>query len=225
MATCILLRHGQSLWNKDNLFTGWVNIGLSPAGVQEAITAGEALQPYTIDTIFVSELIRAQQTAMLATMTRQKATTLIPTHSINADWHCNTSADNLLNTCTPMYADWRLNERYYGALQGLNKQAAIQQHGDDQVHIWRRSFDTPPPEGESLKMTYDRTIPMLEERVIPALETGNNLLVVAHGNSLRAMMMHIEHIAEQDITQLEIATGAPIIYDWNASTGFSKKTL
>ena len=225
MATCILLRHGQSLWNKDNLFTGWVNIGLSPKGVQEAIAAGELLQPYTIDTVFVSELIRAQQTAMLATMNRQKATTLIPSYSTQSEWHSTASDNNLLDMCTPMHADWRLNERYYGDLQGLNKHNAIQEHGAEQVHIWRRSFDVPPPRGESLKMTYDRTIPMLQERIIPALKRDENLLVVAHGNSLRAIMMYIERIAEEDITQLEIATGKPILYNWDVVTGFNRQTI
>ena len=105
MATCILLRHGQSLWNKRHLFTGWVNIGLSPDGVQEAIAAGQVLEPYSIDTIFVSELIRAQQTAMLATMNREKAVTLIPTQSTHADWHSHISTHSQISACTPMYAD------------------------------------------------------------------------------------------------------------------------
>ena len=224
MATCILLRHGQSVWNKQNLFTGWVNVGLSAQGVEEAINAGKTLSAFDIDYVYVSELIRAQQTAMLSMMHSKKPLTLIKAHSEHLEWHEHTAHNNLLSTLTPMYADWRLNERYYGNLQGQNKAEAIAKHGKEQVHIWRRSFDTPPPEGESLKMTCARTMPFFHTHIHPALQADKNILIVAHGNSLRALMMYIEGISAHDITQQEIATGIPIVYSWHVNDGFQRVT-
>ena len=189
MAILILIRHGQSVWNASNRFTGWTDVDLSEKGVVEAEEAGRQLSGNRIDVVHTSDLIRAQRTAKIVMQ------------------HNESSGDNV-----PTQYDWRLNERHYGALQGLNKAETAEKHGAEQVHIWRRSFDVPPPEGESLEMTAERTIPYFTEEILPDLESGKNVLVSAHGNSLRSIVMHIERISPDDIVSLEIPTGSPLLY-------------
>ena len=191
MATMILLRHGQSVWNAANKFTGWTDVELSPKGEEEATQAGLDLSEIAFDTIYTSDLIRAQRTAEIA-MSYNKKSGEIPT-----------------------VFDWRLNERHYGDLQGLNKDETRAKYGDEQVHIWRRSYDVPPPGGESLETCASRTIPCLEELIIPDLKSGKNVLVAAHGNSLRSIVMHIEGLSKEDVLSLEIPTGSPISYDFS----------
>jgi len=222
MSELILLRHGQSVWNKLNLFTGWVNVGLSQQGIEEALAAGTEIQQKHIDIIFVSSLIRAQQTALLCMSNYGKTPILINQSKNNNNWQ-EIHNDVVKISTISMIEDSRLNERYYGDLQGMNKQDAIDKYGEEQVHIWRRSFATPPPGGESLSMTCDRTIPALKELIIPELEQGKNILVVAHGNSLRSIMMYAENISEDKISKLEIATGKPIYYKFE-SGNFKKST-
>lgn len=191
MTILVLIRHGQSVWNATNRFTGWTDVELSEKGEIEAATAGEQLADVRFDVVHTSALIRAQRTAEIV-MSKNRVSGEIPTNQ-----------------------DERLNERHYGDLQGLNKAETAEIHGAEQVRIWRRSFDVPPPGGESLEMTAERTIPYFVEEIMPDLDSGMNVLVAAHGNSLRSIVMHIEDISPEDITGLEIPTGAPMYYEFD----------
>ena len=191
MTILVLIRHGQSVWNATNRFTGWTDVELSEKGEIEAATAGEQLADVRFDVVHTSALIRAQRTAEIV-MSKNRVSGEIPTKE-----------------------DERLNERHYGDLQGLNKAETAEIHGAEQVHIWRRSFDVPPPGGESLEMTAERTIPYFVEEIIPDLDSGMNVIVAAHGNSLRSIVMHIEAISPEDITSLEIPTGVPMYYKFD----------
>ena len=191
MTRLVLIRHGQSVWNATNRFTGWTDVELSEKGEGEAATAGEQLADVRFDVVHTSGLIRAQRTAEIV-MSKNRVSGEIPTKQ-----------------------DDRLNERHYGDLQGLNKAETAEIHGAEQVHIWRRSFDVPPPGGESLEMTAERTIPYFVEEIIPDLNSGMNVLVAAHGNSLRSIVMHIEGISPEEITKLEIPTGVPMDYEFD----------
>jgi 2,3-bisphosphoglycerate-dependent phosphoglycerate mutase len=192
MARLILVRHGQSVWNAANRFTGWTDVDLSEKGVEEADEAGLQLADIRFDVVHTSDLIRAQRTAEIIM------------------GHNQASGDDV-----PTRYDWRLNERHYGALQGLNKTETAEKHGAEQVHVWRRSYDVAPPEGESLEMTAQRTIPYFIDEIVPDLEGGLNVLVSAHGNSLRSIVMHIEGISSEEIVSLEIPTGEPIHYTYD----------
>ena len=191
MADLILIRHGQSVWNAENRFTGWTDVDLSDRGVKEAEEAGIELRDQVIDVIHTSDLIRAKRTAEIVILA------------------------NVCSKETVTKSDWRLNERNYGSLQGLNKAETAEKHGAEQVRIWRRSFDVAPPEGESLEMTAKRTIPYFEEEIRPDLESGMSVLVSAHGNSLRSIVMHVEGISPNDIVSFEIQTGVPRYYDYS----------
>ena len=191
LADLILIRHGQSVWNAENRFTGWTDVDLSDRGVKEAEEAGIELRNQVIDVIHTSDLIRAKRTAEIVILA------------------------NVCSKETVTKSDWRLNERNYGSLQGLNKADTAEKHGAEQVRIWRRSFDVAPPEGESLEMTAKRTIPYFEEEIRPDLESGMSVLVSAHGNSLRSIVMHIEGISPNDIVSFEIQTGVPRYYDYS----------
>ena len=188
----VLVRHGESEWNKLNLFTGWKDPGLSEKGVEEARTAGRLLKAegYKFDVAYTSSLSRAQQT--LDIMLQELGQTGLETHE-----------------------DQRLNERDYGDLSGLNKDEARKKWGEKQVHIWRRSFDVPPPGGESLKDTAARVLPYYDAKILPELEAGRNVLVAAHGNSLRALIMKLEGLTGEEIVARELATGLPIVYRLN----------
>ena len=188
MVTLVLIRHGQSLWNAENKFTGWTDIGLSEKGIKEAQDAGKKLEDVEFDVVHTSALIRAQKTAEIIIENNKKSESI------------------------PVYKDKTLNERHYGSLQGLNKKETAEKYGAEQVHIWRRSFDVPPPDGESLKMNAERTIPYFKENVIADLKNGKNVLVSAHGNSLRSIVMYIENISKEDVVKLEIQTGVPRTY-------------
>ena len=188
MVTLVLIRHGQSLWNAENKFTGWTDIGLSEKGIEEAENAGKILEAVAFDVVHTSALIRAQKTAEIIIENNKKSKGI------------------------PVHKDKRLNERHYGSLQGLNKKETAEKYGAEQVHIWRRSFDVPPPDGESLKMNAERTLPYFKENIIGDLENGKNVLVAAHGNSLRSIVMFIENISKEDVVKLEIQTGVPRTY-------------
>lgn len=194
MKTCylVLVRHGQSEWNEKNLFTGWKDPKLTQKGVNEARKAGDELRQagYSFDKMFTSDLFRAQETGRI--ILEQMGTPSIIT-----------------------IKDQCLNERNYGDLAGLNKDEARKKWGNDQVHEWRRSFDIQPPGGESLKDTAERVLPYFKENVIPELEKGSNILIAAHGNSLRALVMDLEKIHSEEIVKLEIATGIPLIYKFD----------
>ena len=188
----VLVRHGQSEWNEKNLFTGWKDPKLTQKGVDEARKAGDELRQagYSFDKMFTSDLFRAQETGRI--ILEQMGTPSIIT-----------------------IKDQCLNERNYGDLAGLNKDEARKKWGNDQVHEWRRSFDIQPPGGESLKDTAERVLPYFKENVIPELEKGSNILIAAHGNSLRALVMDLEKIHSEEIVKLEIATGIPLIYKFD----------
>ena len=192
MTYLTLVRHGQSDWNNKNLFTGWENPGLTSRGIDEAHATGLLLkkQSKIYSYLFTSLLDRAINTA-------------------------NIILEELDLNGINVVRDEALNERDYGELTGLNKDAAREKWGEDQVHIWRRSFDIPPPGGESLKDTADRVIPYYENKILPLLFEDNNILVSAHGNSLRALVMHIEGLSPEEILQREIATGQPISYEFS----------
>jgi 2,3-bisphosphoglycerate-dependent phosphoglycerate mutase len=188
MARLILLRHGESQWNLENRFTGWVDVPLSPRGVQEAKNAGEKLRSFTFNRAFTSVLIRAIETLRLV-------------------------LETIDQTNIPVERDKALNERMYGELQGLNKADTAKKYGDEQVKIWRRSYDVAPPGGESLKDTADRVLPYYENRIKPYVLKGETILIAAHGNSLRALVMQLEQLSREQVLELNIPTGAPLLYE------------
>ena len=188
----VLVRHGQSEWNAKNLFTGWKDPKLTDLGIQEAIKAGDLLETRNLkfDLMFTSDLFRAQETGRLI-------------------------LEQMNQTDIQVIEDQSLNERNYGDLAGLNKDEAREKWGEEQVHIWRRSFDVPPPGGESLKNTAERVLPYFELEIMPKVKEGLNILVAAHGNSLRALVMELEKISAEEIVKLEIATGDPLTYEYS----------
>lgn len=196
----VLVRHGQSEWNKKNLFTGWKDVGLTPEGEAEARKAGELLREagHSFDIAFTSVLIRAQATLDII-------------------------LDELGQQGLETYEDEALNERDYGDLVGLNKDDARKRWGEEQVHIWRRSYDTPPPGGESLKDTADRVLPYFEAEILPLVLAGKNVIVSAHGNSLRALVMRLDRLSPEAVTSLNLATGAPMIYRLNSDGTVAEK--
>lgn len=215
-AKLILMRHGESEWNKRNYFTGWVDVPLSEKGVQEAIEGGKKIQKIPIDFVFVSTLVRAQMTAFLAMLHHESKKVCVMQHPKETQlqkW-ATIFGQKSKDETIPVFAAWQLNERWYGDLQGLDKDETRQKYGKEQVHIWRRSYDISPPHGESLKMTSERTIPYFQEVVIPLLQKGKHLFISAHGNSLRAILMYIQQLDKEEVVKLEIKTGDPIIYEY-----------
>ena len=196
----VLVRHGQSEWNLKNLFTGWENPGLTEQGVKEAHAAGKALQELglSFDIAFTSDLSRAQRTLSIM-------------------------LDELGQSDLETLHDQALNERDYGDLTGLNKDDARAKWGEEQVHIWRRSFDIPPPGGESLKDTADRVLPYFEAKILPRVLNGERILISAHGNSLRALIMRLEGLSGEEILKRELGTGTPIIYRLDENGGIASK--
>lgn len=215
MYTLVLLRHGESIWNQENRFTGWTDVDLSEKGLLEAHQAGKSLKEagYTFDISYSSFLKRAIKTLWIAL------------EEMDLMW-------------IPQYNSWRLNERHYGALQGLNKAETTDQYGEEQVHVWRRSFDTPPPAlnkddkrypgfekkyagleeselplAESLKDTIDRFLPYWHETIVPSVKAGKKVIIAAHGNSLRALVKHLDNIPDTEIAELNIPTGIPLVYE------------
>jgi 2,3-bisphosphoglycerate-dependent phosphoglycerate mutase len=215
MYKLVLLRHGESLWNKANLFTGWTDVDLSEKGVIEAQTSGKLLKDhgFVFDIAFTSFLKRAIRTLWIV-------------------------MDEMDQMWLPVERNWRLNERHYGALQGLNKAETAKEHGDDQVHVWRRSYDVRPPAltknderypgnqlmyqsipenelplTECLKDTVDRFLPYWHDRIVPTIKSGKKVIISAHGNSLRALVKYLDDISDEEIPKLNIPTGVPLIYE------------
>jgi 2,3-bisphosphoglycerate-dependent phosphoglycerate mutase len=215
MHKLVLLRHGESVWNKENRFTGWTDVDLSPKGIEEANKAGKQLlkDGYTFDMAFTSVLKRAIRTLWI-------------------------TLDNMDLMWIPVERSWRLNERHYGGLQGLNKAETAAQHGEEQVKIWRRSYDVPPPAlnesddrhpkhdpryrdltpaelpaTECLKDTVARFLPYWHERIAPAIKSGKKVIIAAHGNSLRALAKYLDNVSEKDILELNIPTAIPLVYE------------
>ena len=202
MGTLVLLRHGESQWNLENRFTGWVDVPLSPKGEEEARQAGEKLKAAGIhfDLAFTSVLQRAIRTMEIA-------------------------LEILGQTNIPIEKDQALNERHYGDLQGLDKAETAQKFGDEQVHIWRRSYDIAPPGGESLKDTAARTLPYYEAKIFPLVKAGKTVLVAAHGNSLRSLVMHLDHLTREQVLELNLGTGVPIVYELEAEGKVQRKQI
>jgi 2,3-bisphosphoglycerate-dependent phosphoglycerate mutase len=201
MPQLVLIRHGQSQWNKENRFTGWIDIPLSEKGEEEARSAGEKIKGMHFDKAFTSMLQRAIKTFEIAAQTA--------------------GFQHLIAE-----KDEALNERMYGDLQGLNKDECREKFGDEQVHIWRRSFDVPPPGGESLLNTAERVLPYYHKRIEPMLREGKDILIVAHGNSLRALIMFLDRLSGEQIIKVEIPTGIPIVYELDGNLNvLSKKEL
>ncbi|MBN4066542.1 2,3-bisphosphoglycerate-dependent phosphoglycerate mutase [Simkania negevensis] len=226
MTKLILMRHGQSLWNQLNLFTGWVDIPLSHQGIHEALEGGRKIKDIPIDIVFTSTLVRAQMTAYLVMSQHHSGKVAVVKHDDEAqlaDWGKIYSSKTEGKTI-PVYYVWQFNERYYGELQGLNKSETAEKYGHEQVHIWRRSYDIAPPGGESLEMTAARTIPYFEETVVPMLERGKNVFISAHGNSLRSIVMDLEGLSKEEVLQLEIPTGAPLIFNYEQGS-FTREEL
>ena len=188
MGRLVLVRHGESQWNLENRFTGWVDVPLSPKGEQEARVAGEKLTGYRFDHAFASVLTRAIETLRIV-------------------------LEVVGQTKIPIEKDQALNERMYGELQGLNKTETAQKYGEQQVKLWRRSYDIRPPGGESLKDTADRVLPYYEERIKPYVVSGKTVLIAAHGNSLRALVMHLDRMTPEQVLEFNIPTGAPLFYE------------
>jgi 2,3-bisphosphoglycerate-dependent phosphoglycerate mutase len=215
MKTLVVLRHGQSTWNQENRFTGWVDVPLSPLGVEEALRAGRALRDkgFEFDVAHTSLLQRAIKTSWIV-------------------------LEELDQMWIPVQRSWRVNERMYGALQGLNKAETVARHGEEQVKIWRRSYDVPPPaldeghehwpgkdpryarlakddlpKSECLKDTVARFLPYWESDIAPAVKRGERVIIAAHGNSLRALVKHLDGVSDQDIVELNIPTGIPLVYE------------
>lgn len=226
MAKLVIIRHGESVWNLENRFTGWMDVPLSEKGKEEAIQAGDALKEYHFDKIYVSHLTRAIQTMHLILDTTHETRTRTTYHfddeQILSREHSSQESTNELK----IIQSKAIAERYYGKLQGLNKDDARKRWGEEQVKIWRRSFDVPPPDGESLKDTLARVLPFYNSNIVPDLRQGKNILIVAHGNSLRAIVKHLENISDADIPNHELATGVPIVYDLDENLNvISKKEL
>ena len=210
MGTLVLIRHGQSQWNLENRFTGWVDVPLTERGREEARRGAEVIRDLTFDRAFTSSLRRAHETLDIV-------------------------LDVIGARRIPVEHNRALNERHYGALQGLNKAETAKKYGEAQVHTWRRSYDVAPPrdktewnpEGisESLKDTAARTLPYFNAKILPLVKSGQSILVVAHGNSLRSIVMHLDHLTKEQVLELNIATGAPIIYELDASGRVLKKTV
>ena len=196
----VLVRHGQSDWNLKNLFTGWRDVGLTEKGVAEAHAAGKKLkaQGLHFDVAFTSVLARAQRTLDLV-------------------------LEEMGETNITVFKDQALNERDYGDLSGLNKDEARKKWGEEQVHVWRRSYDVAPPGGESLKDTAARVLPYYIQEILPRVLRGDNVIVAAHGNSLRALVMVLERLSPKEIVSREIATGVPLIYRLNADSTVAQK--
>jgi len=210
MGTLVLIRHGQSQWNLENRFTGWVDIPLTEAGRDEARRGAQLIRHLTFDRAFTSALQRAEETLLIV-------------------------LEEIGQPRIPIERDPALNERHYGALQGLNKAEMAQKYGEAQVHLWRRSYDIPPPKdktswnpdgvSESLKDTAARTLPYFTAKILPLVKAGQAILVVAHGNSLRSIVMHLDQLTKEQVLELNIATGPPIIYELDERGAVLKKTV
>ena len=225
MSKLILVRHGQSQWNLENRFTGWVDVPLSKKGIEEAISAGKKLKDFEFDKMYVSHMLRAIQTLNYILVESNNDKTPIFKHENERVSKCELNYTGNPEKEIHVYQSVELAERYYGDLQGLNKQKTREKYGDEQVHLWRRSYDINPPNGESLKDTCERTTPYYKKYIMKDIQEGKNVLVSAHGNSLRAITMFVEKISEEDIPTVEIPTGVPIVYTFDKEMNLLEKKL
>ncbi len=213
MAKLILIRHGESRWNLANKFTGQVDVPLSEHGIVEAEATSIQLKNTPIDIAFTSRLTRAQETLLIILSEQQKTGIFLHNHGKMKKWSHHKKDlddDEIL-----IYHSEDLNERYYGDLQGMNKERAAEDFGKEKVHEWRRSYTTRPPSGENLKDVFKRSTKYYKKNILPQLQNGKNVLVSAHGNSLRSLIKYIENISDEDIPNLELQTGKAIVYEYN----------
>lgn len=213
MNSLVMVRHGQSKWNASNRFTGWVDVTLSVMGLNEAQESGDKLKDTQFDVAFTSELIRAQQT-LFAILSRQNKTGIV-VHTSDKDPLTLTSNFMTLDDI-PIYETHRLNERHYGLLQGLDKAEVKAKYGEQQVMDWRRGYKAKPPEGESLEDVFKRVVPYFKNTIMPYVSSGKNVIISAHGNSLRALVKYIENITDEQIVNLDLPTGEVIRYEFEA---------
>lgn len=199
MATLVLIRHGQSLWNLENRFTGWVDVPLTEKGRAEAKRAGDLVRDFRFDVAYTSLLSRAQETLSIVLDT--------------------------IGQKPPVIRDQALNERHYGDLQGLNKADTAARYGNEQVKLWRRSFDVAPPNGESLELTAKRTLPFFERAILGDLKQGKTVLVVAHGNSNRSIVMKLDKLTGEQVVGVELATGVPLVYEVDGGGNVTSKQI
>lgn len=229
MAKLILIRHGQSLWNAANKFTGWVDVPLSEQGRAEATIASCKLRDYRVDVCFTSMLFRAIETAVICLTEVDDVCggkiPIIKHEADDPDWHGWDRYGGNSEEELPIFLSSALDERHYGDLQGLNKAETAEKFGKEQVHTWRRSYDVRPPGGESLEDTRNRTLPFFRDRILTHLKQGDNVLIAAHGNSLRSIIMELENISEADIPKLELGTGIPIVYEIDAEGKVTDKKV
>jgi len=224
-STLTLIRHGQSIWNLQNRFTGWIDVTLSPQGIEEARKAGELLADQRFDIAFASTLIRSQETLYEILRLNRHCVGYRRVHEGENPWYEHFQPGEEDAHTLPVHFSETLNERFYGDLQGLNKDQARQEFGAEQVHIWRRSFDIPPPNGESLASTAARVIPYFKDCLIPHLRQGRHMLIAAHGNSLRALIMHLENMTPEQILAYELETGVPIQYELDTQQNVTGKKV
>ena len=205
MSYLVLVRHGESQWNKKQIFTGWADVSLTGQGIEKVQLLAKKLQDIQFDIMFTSRLERAR-TTLLMIAAEQERTAIF----IHGRKEYNAIFDDKENV--PVFSSRNLNERYYGLLQGMKKDYARDKFGEEQVYQWRRSYAVRPPKGESLEDVYERVVPYFRDKIIPALEDGKNILISAHGNSLRALIKYIDNISDDDIVNLNLAPGDAIIY-------------
>ncbi len=221
MAKLILVRHGQSLWNALNKFTGWVDVPLSERGRAEATIASCRLSGYRVNVCFTSKLIRAIETATICLTERDDICggkiPIIKHEQSDADWRGWDNYDGNRAEELPIFTNAALDERFYGDLQGLNKADTAAKYGQEQVQAWRRSYSVRPPGGESLEETQQRVVAYFNSQILPHLIAGENVLIAAHGNSLRSIIMMLDRLTPDEVTVLELATGVPIVYDLDAA--------
>ncbi len=229
MAKLILTRHGQSLWNAENKFTGWVDVPLSEQGRAEATIASCKLRDYRVRVCFTSMLFRAIETAIIIlTEVDDICDGRIPIikHELeDEDWHGWDKYNGDPDQELPVYTVPELDERYYGELQGLNKTETAAKFGKEQVQLWRRSYDIAPPGGESLADTVKRTVPFFRDRILKHLVAGDNVLISAHGNSLRSIIKYLENLSEEEIVKVELGTAIPIIYEIDSTGAVTGKAI
>lgn len=220
MSKLILVRHGQSTWNAANKFTGWVDVPLNRRGRVEARLAAHKISQYRINVCFTSLLIRAIETAVICLTECVEVcagkSPVVKHEADDPDWQGWDKYEGEASEEIPIFPSRSLDERYYGNLQGLNKAKTADRLGEELVHKWRRSYNVRPPGGESLADTHDRTLPFFQSRIISHVKQGDTVLVAAHGNSLRSIIMDLDNLSESEVPGLELATGVPIVYDIDA---------
>jgi 2,3-bisphosphoglycerate-dependent phosphoglycerate mutase len=229
MATLILIRHGQSTWNASNKFTGWVDVPLNKTGRKEATEAALKISQYQINVCYTSLLIRAIETAVICLTECEgicgNKSPVIQHDADDPNWHGWDKYEGDHSMEVPVFLSAALDERHYGNLQGLNKAEMAEKFGQEQVHLWRRSFSVRPPGGESLEDTMHRTLPFFQNRIMTHLKHGDTTLVVAHGNSLRSIIMELDHLPEADVPNLELKTGIPIVYEIGSDGQVKEKLI